>query len=54
MKSTLSDTMTPCLTMTEIEELSPEEYSYFLSFGDPLKPNTLEQMIDNFLEGYCI
>lgn len=40
--------------MTEIEELSPEEYSYFLSFGDSLKPNTLEQMIDNFLEGYCI
>ena len=54
MKSTLSDTMTPCLTMTEIEELSPEEYSYFLSFGDPLKPNTLEQMIDNFLEEFCI
>ena len=51
MKSTLSDTMTHYLTMNEIEELSPEDYSYFLGHGDP---ETEEEKILRMLEDYSL
>lgn len=49
MKSTLSDMTTHYLTMTDIEELSAEDYSYFLGHGDP---ETEEEKILRMLEEY--
>ena len=49
MKSTLSDMTTHYLTMTDIEELSAEDYSYFLGHGDPeTEEERILKMLDDF------
>ena len=51
MKSTLSDMTTHYLAMTDIEELSAEDYSYFLGHGDP---ETEEERILKMLVDFTV